>query len=231
MPEPAASSLEDSVPLARVAQFLKHHLHDVRNELNALNLEATLMGLLATTPDASQSAERVQEMLMGCAGKLSLLSQKFSEPSPNADLTPASFIVTGWRDAQGAGKDGTTIHWGQTIPGVSIQVDTKHMTEIFRELTSNLKVHGVKEATVTVHFDEEAGEVVFQFRESTPEPVEPGTWGLEPFQNPRRGSYGLGLWRCRRLVAANHGKWSQRHDAERRELVSEMRFAGVTSDQ
>lgn len=223
MPESPTRSNGDAIPLGNIAQFLKHHLHDVRNDLNALNLEAALLGMLVTDPEASASAQRIQDHLHQCAARLGTLSAKISEPTPSADVVPAQFILTSWRDDLNAYSPATVMTWAPSKLDSTILVDVRQLTEVFRELVSNLKTHGCNAATVEL-VEAGGGGVVYRIIEVKKDAVDPSQWGSVPFAQPRRASYGLGLWRSRRIVEANNGIWSQQYLRDPSSLVTELRF-------
>jgi signal transduction histidine kinase len=223
---PEAKSTTDAgeaVPLAAVVAFLKHHLHDVRNDLNALNLEAMLLDVYVTGSEGAQSVRRIQELLHQSAGRLGALSRKFSEASPSVDTVSAQFVLTSWRDEWNSGGAAPQITWEASSVQANVKADPVHLAEIFREWLSNAKQYSSPSATVTLT-PADNGEVLFRLTEPKMEPVDTTGWGLQPFARPRRGSYGLGIWRVRTLVKVNGGTWKQYYAPDEGCLVSELRL-------
>jgi light-regulated signal transduction histidine kinase (bacteriophytochrome) len=213
----------ESVPLAAVVAFLKHHLHDVRNDLNALNLEAMLLDVYVTDREGTESVQRIQDLLHQSAGRLGALSRKFSEAAPSADTLSAQFVLTSWRDEWNSGGAAPQITWETSSVQANVKADPVHLTEIFREWLSNAKQYGSVSAIITLT-PGDSGELVFRLTEPKSEPVDTAAWGLQPFARPRRGSYGLGIWRVQTLVKANGGTWKQYYAPAEGCLVSELRL-------
>lgn len=213
----------ESVPLHAVLAFLKHHLHDVRNDLNALNLEAMLLDVYVPGGEGAESVRRIQEMLHQSAARLSGLSRKLAEISPGQETLSAQFILTSWRDEWNSSGARPQIEWESSPVQASVKADPVHLAEIFREWLSNARQYASDRATVSL-FENGKGELVFRLTEPKNEPVETSGWGERPFAKPRRGSYGLGLWRVQNLVRANQGAWSQCYSPEEKTLVSELRL-------
>lgn len=222
MPDPITTSpdFQFSVPFANVATFLKHFLHDVRNELNSVNLEATLLGILVTDAEAAESVQRIQDTLHQSASRMASLSAKLSEPSPSFDTVPASFLLSGWKDDWQTGPNGVSMKWHPSRVDAMVRVDVVHLNDVLRELTANLRKHGTLDAEACLEGD--GDHVCYRLTEAKTAPVTPERWGALPFEFARKGSQGLGLWRARRLVAKNHGEWTQRYDAGARTLVTEV---------
>lgn len=216
------------VPINAVVAFLKHHLHDVRNDLNALNLEAMLLDVYVTDKDGVESVHRIQDLLHQSATRLGALSRKFSEVSPGSEPLSAQFVLTSWRDEWNSSGAAPTIDWEPSSVQATVKADPVHLGEIFREWLSNVKQYASAGAVISLAQNGE-GEVVFSLVEQKAEPVDPSQWGERPFVKPRRGSYGLGLWRVRNLVKANQGRWRQYYSPESSSLVTELRLP-VTQD-
>lgn len=217
------------MPLAAVMAFLKHHLHDVRNDLNALNLETMLLDLHVTGGEGAESVRRIQELLHQSAGRLGTLSRKFSEASPNLDVLPVQFILASWRDEWTSSGAKPEITWEASPVEASVKVDPVHAGEVFREWLSNARQYA--SAVAVVSLSEQDGSVIFRLTERKAEPLGSDIleWGLRPFARPRKGSYGLGLWRVRNLARANGGTWRQRYSPEENSLVSEFSLPAVSS--
>ncbi|RBP47948.1 hypothetical protein DES53_101748 [Roseimicrobium gellanilyticum] len=220
---PSTTDQGEAVPLAAVMAFLKHHLHDVRNDLNALNLEAMLLDVYVPGGEGAESVQRIQEMLHHSAARLSSLSRKISEISPGQETLAAQFILTSWRDEWNSSGASPAILWEASQVQANVKADPVHLAEVFREWLSNAKQYASTSASISLAENGE-GEVIFRLSEPKSEPVDTSGWGERPFAKPRRGCYGLGLWRVHNLVRANQGSWSQRYSPEEKTLVSELRM-------
>ena len=77
-PNPSQPAAHDP----RIARIVRRHAHDVRNYINSLDLEATLLEDVVTDPDATDSLARMRGQLKQLEATVRSLSYKFSEPQP-----------------------------------------------------------------------------------------------------------------------------------------------------
>lgn len=218
--------METESPLAwqTFVSFVRQYTHDLRNHLNGLELEAALLAEVVEDPEGVQSVGRLRNQIRTVAGNLRTLSGKFSEPSPNLSALAAQELFLIWEDqAKALGSRGPKVTWNNELSGEKINVDAAAVADVLKELMVNAFVHG-SDRTVTARAFYEEGAVHYELRQKSVEPIDPQHWGAVPFKSSRRGSYGLGLWEARRLIAANRGKISHRFDQERSELVSRISF-------
>ena len=54
---------EIQIPLTKVVQFVRQFGHDLRNHLNAADLQSTYLGEIADDPEVKAEAKRLREML------------------------------------------------------------------------------------------------------------------------------------------------------------------------
>src|SRR5260221_13406175 len=73
---------EPDIPCARIVEFVRGHIHDLRNVLNNLDLETGLLKELVTEGEAQISADRVRRQVRILADRLRSLSERFREVEP-----------------------------------------------------------------------------------------------------------------------------------------------------
>lgn len=195
---------DPSVPYSRIAAFLRQHTHDVRNNLNGLDLEAALLADIVTDEEAREAVKRLRAQIREAASGLRALSTKLADPQPSRASISTQDLFLIWQDEAtrlGLG----TIAWAAALGGERTNLDATAMAAVFRELLTNAKKFGDSQGLVAMA--NICGEqVVFELREPAKDVVKPSEWGSTPFVSTGRGSYGLGLWEADRLVRACGGE-------------------------
>lgn len=211
------SALE--LPWPRVAAFVRQHTHDVRNDLNSLDLEGALLAEMVTDEEAKESIARIRRQIRQSAAKLKALSAKFNDPRPVPTPLLASDLFEIWQEQGRSLSDPLEMTWSSKLGSQSLAVDAALMALTLRELLENASQFspGSKiTATATAHPDR----VTFELHETKKEPVDPKGWCTNPLQSSRRGAYGLGLWQAQRIVQAHGGDLSQRYVPDGGSLVT-----------
>jgi signal transduction histidine kinase len=207
------------LPWSRVAAFVRQHAHDVRNDLNSLDLEGALLAEMVTDEETKESVTRIRRQIRSAASKLKALSAKFSEPRPS----PASILATDlfeiWQEQARGLNEPLKVSWDSKLGEESLSVDAALIALTLRELLDNAAAFSAGSKIKATAYTQE-DRVSFELEESKTEPVDPEGWCTNPLQSTRRGSYGLGLWQARRIVEAHGGELNQRYVADGNWLVS-----------
>jgi len=88
--------------LPQLAQFIRQHTHDLCNELNGLDLEATLLADFVPSGEAAESVTRIHGQIRRLAAELRGLSAKFIEAKPTRALYAARELFLIWQDQPAA---------------------------------------------------------------------------------------------------------------------------------
>ena len=208
------------IPWKRVAGFVRQHTHDVRNGLNSLDLETTLLNELVTDGEATASVERMQKQLRALALQLRSLAALFQDPQVVAAPIAARVLLQIWREKHAALQDVLEVQWVDELGDEIVNVDVSMMATVFRELLTNATDFSMGDP-VRVTARAANGEVVFELREPKTEVLDTSTWG-QPLSTTRRGGYGLGLWTARRMMQANGASLLQRYVPEEACLLSQI---------
>jgi signal transduction histidine kinase len=214
------------LPWSRVAAFIRQHTHDVRNHLNSLELEASLMTDLISDPEAVECLGRIRAQIRTLASNLRALSVKFQEPKVLVSPIAASDIFEIWKEQWSALSERPQIEWKNDLGGQMLTVDCASLASVFTELLHNAKAFGTGD-TLTASAFSDGLDVIFELREPKRDPVDPKEWGTTPFSSTRRQGYGLGLWEADRAVRANNGRVKRRYLPDERALVTTLSFRPV----
>lgn len=214
------------VPWPRVTFFVRQLTHDVRNHLNGLDLEASLLTELITDSEASASLARIRRQVREIAAELRSLSARLapSAGTPAAIAARDAFAI--WKDQALTLEPAPRVQWTEALGEERIHVEVEALARTFRELLSNAAQFGTG---APLHASATAGDgrVVFTLSEPKAAPVDPSEWGRAPLVSTRGGHYGLGLWVAQRDVAASGGTIERAYDAATQTLTTSITFPAV----
>lgn len=193
-----------SVSYTSVAAFIRQHAHDLRNDLNGMDLEAAFISEIVTEPEAAEAILRLRAQIRETANALRALTAKLAEPEPSRAPFAARDLFLVWQD-EAARLGLNSIAWRQTLGPERVNVDAGEIAKVFAELLTNAKQFG-EGAGLVASVAVAAGRVCFELRENGKADCDPTAWGSAPFSSTRRGAYGLGLWEADRLIRANAGR-------------------------
>ena len=89
--EAAANSL--TVPWSDTARFLRQLSHDLRNDLNAIELQSAYIGELAQDQELTNEIKRLREVVSGMNSTLQLLSKAVGDVAPNLVAPHKCFLA------------------------------------------------------------------------------------------------------------------------------------------
>ncbi|HWB58363.1 MAG TPA: hypothetical protein VG733_02685 [Chthoniobacteraceae bacterium] len=217
---------EPDIKWNAVAAFVRQLTHDIRNQLNGLELEAALIAEAPESAEAAESLARIREQLHQIAGSLRSLSSKFANPSPMLSPITAVELFLIFQEQAAHVENLPKVDWTHTLQQEQINVDATELAIVARELLTNARDFQPGER-VEVRGLADGGSVIFQFHEPKAVSIETATlagWGSAPFESARRNRYGLGLWEARRLVEANNGKITRAYEAQAKKLLTTLTF-------
>lgn len=215
-PAPSASPDADPapvlVPWPRVERFVGQFTHDVRNGLNALELQLTLLGEVSGNAEAINEVKAVRATLAEVTRQLQALKAASGPVYPHVLAYPATDFFEDLRDrftqlqAEAAGRVSWKIMAGDAV----LCIDPELLLSGLLELLANALYFGGSQAAIglLVAKDERGRRgVTVTLREARPQPpgVSPADWGRTPLLTTRRNSYGLGLFRARRIIEMQGG--------------------------
>ncbi len=218
-----------SVPWTKIAAFARQHVHDLRNVVNSLELESSLLADSLppeATEDASESVRMIRAQITRLEEQLRTIAGKFVlEPKPQPMSVAGDELLVCWREQSVKIKPAPAVEWGDPADGAgtTLSLDLNEVLVALRELLENAVAFGTS-GPCRASVSQRDGQLILELREPKPAPVDPAGWGLEPFSSSRRQRHGLGLWQAKRAIAANGGTMAQSWDAAPGELVTLVSF-------
>ena len=231
---PLSSSETLQIPYPRIAAFVRQVTHDVRNNLNSLDLQAAYATELITDPEAAAEVKRLRAIIQTSARQLQALSANFQSSTPHLISYEASILIEDLRerlDKTFPEPDGAQqVKWHVELGNEQVEIDVEMFFSALTELFRNAFQFRGNGGEIDVYVGTEQGQFFLEICEKKPAPpTSPEHWGEEPFVSGRRSGYGLGLFRVRRSVSAHQGNLSFSYDSSRTLLKSRVTLPLATS--
>ena len=226
-----------TVPWDRVESFVGQLTHDIRNGLNALELQLTFLGEISTDSEAIDEIKRLRSSLSGVTRQLHALRAATSATTPYPLEYPAGefFEDLHERFAKLYPTADEKIAWSVDVaPDTMLSVDPELTINALLELLVNAMHFAQKDAQpIRVQISSTVEHTVFLVEESqtvTPS-VPTHDWGRTPLLTTRRGAYGLGLFRVRRCLETQGSTLEANYSADDQLLTTEVTLRNVSSAQ
>jgi K+-sensing histidine kinase KdpD len=210
-----------------MVKFVRQLSHDIRNNLNAVELQSAYLAELAQDPELKNEIQRLREMTSGIGVNLQRLTAGLSQITPNCISYPAADFVQDLKQkfATEQPDNASKVTWDVQLKEGNLQIDPQLMQQALLELFTNAFQHerNVKSITAKAYVDND--HFVFQLHEPKAR-FESSTenWGFEPMRNVSQGHYGLGLNRVRAIAEAHGGDFRADYDRKTSMLTTTMRL-------
>jgi K+-sensing histidine kinase KdpD len=213
------------VPLSRVATFVRQVTHDVRNNLNSMDLQAAYVTDLVTDPETTAELKRIRTLIQASARHLQALSANFQTATLNLVTYTAAILVEDLRDRMEKNfpADAPKIQWEVKLGEEAVEVDVEAFFGALMELFRNAFQFREEGKPIAATAARENASFVLTIEETKAAPATaPETWGTEPFLSSRRNGYGLGLFKARRAIKKHRGEITIFYDSTRAVLVTRV---------
>ncbi len=213
------------VPFKRVGDFIRQVTHDVRNSLNALDLQTAYVQEIALDAEVREELKRMRSQIQHAARAMHALSANFRTTPPAQIAYAAGIFVEDLRDrlARQFPEKMGPVEWAVQVGEESVNVDIELIFAVFTEVFENTFQFAEAGGNIAVAVFVRDGHFVLEVRETKKAvPADPATWGVEPFVSTRRGNYGLGLYRARSILEAHCGTLQFSHDPADALLISRV---------
>jgi K+-sensing histidine kinase KdpD len=221
--EPPTDSL--TVSWSDTVRFVRQLSHDLRNDLNAIELQSAYIGELTQDQELTSEIKRLREVVSGLNSTLQLLSRAVGEITPNVVTYPAGEFLADMRTQieRNFSKENHEITWDVQLQDGILNVDPQLFQEVFVELVANAFQHARGKGALVARASISDRRFLFSLQE--PKAVfssDTRNWGREPLHNIRQRHYGLGLNRVRAIIETHGGELQAQYDPKAATLVSTM---------
>ena len=198
-----------------LVRFVRQLSHDLRNHLNAAELQSAYLAELATDDEIKGEIKRLRQMMSELGVVLQKLSVSFAQPKPDMMSYGAADFIEDIRRklANDFPKKESTVEWDVQLQDGNIQIDPQLLQEAFLELFSNAFRHQPAGRSIKASAQVDRGSFVFTLREQKEHfDLSTESWGREPLRRITQGHYGLGLNRARAIVESHGGQLAAQYD-------------------
>ena len=213
-----------SVPWIDTVRFVHQLTHDLRNHLNAIELQSAYISELDASAELKGEIKRLREMISGLTAVLQKLSG-LGEVKPNLISYQASDFVEDLRKtiAHEFPKESAEITWDIQTGGAMLNVDPQLLQQAFSEVFANAFQHDRGKGALVAVARIDGKRFVFTLREpKTRFESSTENWGREPFRRITRGHYGLGLNRVRVIMEGHGGEMHAEYDPKGSTLLTTL---------
>jgi K+-sensing histidine kinase KdpD len=226
----------DSVPWSDTIRFVRQLGHDLRNDLNAIELQSAYIGELEEKEELRSEIKRLREMVAGLASTLQRLSRAVGHVKPNLIPYRAIDFIEDLRktiehDFQ---KESSEITWEIQLRDVTLNVDPQFLQEAFTELFANAFRHDRGKGALLAGAKIDKNRFLFTLHEpKTRFELSTQNWAREPLRKISQRHYGLGLNRVRAIVEAHGGKLHAQYDPNISALITTLALpvSGESSEE
>jgi K+-sensing histidine kinase KdpD len=220
-PESNPSEIQISMP--EVVKFVRQLAHDLRNHLNAAELQSAYLMEIAENDEVREEIRRLRGMIAQVGGNLQGLTVALSQPRLTEMPYAAKDFVEDLQQkiATDYAAESARVNWEESVGDAMLNIDPQLLLPAFAELFANAFRHERGEAAITASARVDQGRFIFTlsepkraFARSTE------NWGREPLRALGQGHYGLGLYRTRAAVEAHQGDFTAHHDSATSSLVT-----------
>jgi K+-sensing histidine kinase KdpD len=208
-----------------MVKFVRQLSHDIRNNLNAVELQSAYLAELAEDPELKGEIQRLREMTSQVGVNLQRLTAGLSQVNPNCMSYPADDFIEDLSQklTKELPDNASKVKWEVELKDAELEIDPQLVQQALLELFSNAFQHerDVKSITAKAYIDNDR--FVFELREPKAH-FESSTanWGFEPMRNLSQGHYGLGLNRVRAIAEAHGGDFRAAYDKKTSTLTTTL---------
>ena len=229
MPTPSQRGENDgpAVPWPDMVKFVRQLGHDIRNNLNAVELQSAFLAELATDDEMKTEVQHLREMVSQVGTSLQRVSAGLSQVKPMPISYKAADFVEDLKQkiAKELPDHANKITWNIQVKDETLQIDPQLAHQALLELFTNAFQHerNVKSIAATAKIDNK--QFIFELQEPKAQfAASTQNWGHEPLRNVSQGHYGLGLNRVRSIAEAHGGDLRADYDRQASMLTSTLTF-------
>jgi K+-sensing histidine kinase KdpD len=227
MAEKAPQDAKDSpsVSWSDTIRFVRQLSHDLRNDLNAIELQSAYISELETSEELLGEIKRLREMVSGLAWTLQRLSRDVGDVKPTLISYRATDFMEDLRRKidHDFPKQNTEITWEIQPANAMLNVDPQLLQEVFNELFANAFRHDRGKGQLLAKAKVENKGFRFTLHEPKDRfDLPTQDWGREPIRKISQRHYGLGLNRVRAIVKAHGGDLHAQYDPKASTLITTL---------
>ena len=223
-----------SVAWPDVVKFVRQLSHDIRNNLNAVELQSAYLAELAEKGEMKGVIQRLREMTSRIGASLQRLTTGLNQANPNPIPYPAAAFVEDLKEklTKEFPDNAAKVTWDVQLKDATLQIDPQLAQQAFLELFGNAFQHERNVKAITARAYIANNSFVFELHEPKARfELSTENWGREPLRNVSQGHYGLGLNRTRSVAEAHSGDFRAEHDQKTSTLITTLRLPSSCAEK
>ncbi len=219
----SAASTDVLVPFPDVVRFVRQLSHDLRNHLNAAELQAAYIKEIADNAEIKEELQRLRATVSELGNALQKLTGSLAPVKLTVMPYEASAFAADLQQKVGQqfADQAATFDWAVQPMTGKMEIDPQLLQQAMLELLDNALHHCRGDGKISITAETANEQFVLTVREPKAQAVSANeNWGREPFKQVKHGHYGLGLQKARNTIEAHEGTLSAQHDAGASALIS-----------
>src|SRR6266446_2061474 len=217
-----------------MVKFVRQLSHDIRNNLNAVELQSAYLAELAEETEMKNEIQRLREMVFEVGANLQRLTAGLSPVSRTRISYPAADFIEDLKQklAKDFADNAAKVTWDMQLKDATLQIDPQLAQQAFLELFGNAFQHERNIKTISARAYIANNSFVFELHEPKARfELSTENWGREPLRNVSQGHYGLGLNRTRSVAEAHSGDFRAEHDQKTSTLITILRLPSSCAEK
>lgn len=214
---PVSTPIPDiQISMPDLVKFVRQLGHDLRNHLNAAELQAAYLTEIVGDPELKDEVKRLRTMISAVGASLQRVTSALSTARLTLIPYGAADLLEDLRRTLAADHpdQSAKIEWSVQVGDATLQIDPQSLQPALRELFANAFRHEREEGVISVEARIEGDRFVFTIHEPKRSfDRSTDNWGREPLQSISQGHYGLGLHQSRAIIEAHGGQLSAHYDS------------------
>ena len=220
---PNPAEIQVSMPV--IVKFVRQLAHDLRNHLNAAELQSAYLTEIAENNELRDEIKRLRGMIAQVGTSLQGLTADLSQPRLTQMPYSAKDLIEDLQQKLAADypAENAQVKWdvAPDDADATLDIDPQLLLPALTELFANAFRHQRAKGAISAAARTESGRFVFTLsepKENFERSLE--NWGREPLRSLGQGHYGLGLYRTRAIIEAHGGQFAASHDKKSGSLVT-----------
>lgn len=217
------------IQVENVGAFLRRLAHDIRNDLSAIQLLVAFLQEGEGADARSEVGGQVNEALRHGSRRMARVARAFEVPSVERIDYPLELFFEDFKGRALAARPELSerVVWRLKGGQETASLDPALAMEALDELLENALAFSPLDSSIYVTAVGGGTGVEWCFSQSTQSiPQAYDLWGRSPLVGSRKGGYGLGLFRARRIIEAHGGRLGFAYSAETCALSADVFFPG-----
>ena len=219
--------------MPEVVKFIRQLAHDLRNHLNAAELQSAYLIEIAENSEVRDEIKRLRGMIAQVGVNLQEVTAALSQPRLTEMPYNARELLEDLQSKVMAAhpEEGAKVQWNIDQQDATLNIDPQLLLPALAELLANAFRHERGEGPISLSTRVDSGRYVITLSEPKKEFTRSTeNWGREPLRALGQGHYGLGLHRARGIVEAHQGEFGAEYDKEASALVTTVSLPLAASE-